>query len=226
MLFAALSRSVRTAGAMERANARPNWVGNPDIDPEKHHQQDLGVQIDQGAWHLDANAYAGWVDDYILRDQFSVAGVTTYRNVDARLAGIEIAAGWQAGRWEVWGDVIYTHCENTWDSRALAQIPPLQGQISVAYARDAWRAGAWMNCATEQGRIDPSRDPGTTSGYATLDLFGSYALSRKATLLAGIDNVTDETYANHLSRSNIFDPALTQVNEPGRAIYVKVEARF
>ncbi len=226
MLFAALSRSVRTADVTERAIARPDWVGNPNIDPEKHHQLDLGVQIDKGAWYLDANAYADWVDDFILRDQFSVAGVTTYRNVDARLAGIELAAGWETGGWEVWGDATYTYGKNTSDSRALAQIPPLQGQISVAYGRDAWRGGARMNWATEQSRIDPARDPGTTSGYATLDLFGSYELSQYATLLAGIDNVTDETYANHLSRSNLFDSTVTQVNEPGRAIYVKVEARF
>ncbi len=226
MLFAALSRSVRTADATERAIARPNWVGNPDIDPEKHHQLDLGVQIDKGAWYLDANAYADWVDDFILRDQFSVAGVTTYRNVSAQLAGIELAAGWEAGGWEIWGDATYTYGENTSDNRALAQIPPLQGQISVAYGQDAWRGGARVNWATEQDRIDVARDPGTTPGYATLDLFGSYELSQKATLLAGIDNVTDETYANHLSRSNLFDPTVTQVNEPGRTIYVKVEARF
>jgi len=226
MVFAALSRSVRTADATERAMARPNWVGNPDIDPENHHQLDLGVQIDKGSWYLDANAYADWVQDFILRDQFSVAGVTTYRNVDAQLAGVEIAAGWAQGNWEIWGDATYTYGENTSDNRALAQIPPLQGQFSVAYGRDGWRGGARMNWATEQERIDPSRDPGTTSGYATLDLFGSYAVSENATLLAGINNVTDETYANHLSRSNIFDPMVTQVNEPGRTIYVKLEATF
>ncbi|MFX0546038.1 TonB-dependent receptor domain-containing protein [Roseovarius sp. S1116L3] len=226
MIFAALSRSVRTADATERAMARPNWVGNPDIDPEKHHQLDLGVQIDKGSWYLDAKAYADWVQDFILRDQFSVAGVTTYRNVDAQLAGVEIAAGWAQGNWEIWGDATYTYGENTSDNRALAQIPPLQGQISVAYGQDGWRGGARVNWATEQDRIDPSRDPGTTPGYATLDLFGSYALSGKATLLAGINNVTDETYANHLSRSNLFDATVTQVNEPGRTIYVKLEATF
>ncbi len=226
MVFAALSRSVRTADATERAMARPNWVGNPDIDPEKHHQLDLGVQIDKGAWYLNVNAYADWVQDFILRDQFSVAGVTTYRNVDAQLAGLEIAAGWAQGNWEIWGDATYTYGENTSDNMALAQIPPLQGQVSVAYGKDGWRGGARVNWATEQDRIDPFRDPGTTSGYATLDLFGSYALSGKATLLAGINNVTDETYANHLSRSNLFDATVTQVNEPGRTIYVKLEAAF
>jgi len=226
LLFAGVSRSVRTADATERSIARMGWVGNPDIDPEKHYQLDFGVQIDRGAWYLNANAYADWVDDYILRDQFSVAGTTTYRNVNAQLAGVEIAAGWEGNGWEIWGDATYTYGENTTDNRALAQIPPLQGQVSAAYGRDSWRAGARVNWATEQSRIDPARDPGTTSGYATLDLFGSYELSEAASLRAGVNNVTNETYANHLSRTNLFDPALTQVNEPGRTIYVSLDTRF
>ena len=226
LIFAGLSRSVRTADATERAIARMGWVGNPDIDPEKHHQLDVGVQMDRGAWYLDANAYVDWVDDYILRDQFSVAGVTTYRNVSAQLAGIEIAAGWEHRGWEIWGDATYTYGENTTDNRAIAQIPPLHGQVSVAYGQDRWRTGARVNWATEQDRIDISRDPGTTSGYATLDLFGSYDLTDDVVLLAGIDNVTDKTYANHLSRANIFDPTVTQVNEPGRTLYISIDARF
>jgi iron complex outermembrane receptor protein len=225
-LFAGLSRSVRTADATERAIARMNWVGNPDIDPEKHHQIDLGARLDRGPWYLDASGYADWVDDYILRDQFSVPDVTTYRNVGARLSGVELAAGWARGGWEIRGDATYTHGENTTDDRPLAQIPPLQGGLSVAYGRDGWRTGARLNWATEQDRIDPARDPGTTPGYATLDLFGSYDLSENATIRAGVDNITDETYANHLSRANIFDPTVTQVNEPGRTFYVTLDTQF
>lgn len=225
-VFAGLSRSVRTADATERAMARMNWVGNPDIDPEKHHQLDFGVQWDRGDAYLNAAAYADWVDDYILRDQFSVAGVTTYRNVDARLSGVELSGGWTRGGLEIRGDATWTHGENLSDNRALAQIPPLQGRVSVAYGHDGWRAGARLNWAAEQDRIDPSRDPGTTDGHATLDLFGSYEMHRNAVIKAGVNNVTDRTYANHLSRSNLFDPAVTQVNEPGRTFYVRLDTEF
>ena len=83
-----------------------------------------------------------------------------------------------------------------------------------------------MNWALDQNQIDPARDPGPTPGFATLDLFGSYELTKNAIVLAGINNVTDETYANHLSRANLFDPTVTQVNEAGRTFYLKVEAKF
>ncbi|MGD9862768.1 MAG: TonB-dependent receptor, partial [Pseudodonghicola sp.] len=230
-LFAGLSRSVRTADANERAMARgsmgvPSWVGNPDIAPEKHHQLDLGIETVRDSWSLTAAAYVDRVDDYILRDQFTTPGLTFYRNVSAQLSGVEMQASWSRGGWLVAGDATYTRGQNETDDRPLAQIPPLQGKVSLSYGQDAWRAGGRVNWAMGQDRIDPARDPGQTPGYATLDLFGSYELTENTVLLAGVDNVLDKTYANHLSRSNVFDPTVTQVNEPGRSVYLRLEARF
>ncbi len=225
-LMFGLSRSVRTADATERAIARVNWVGNPDIKPEKHHQLDLGLEVLRDNWGFNASLFADRVDDYILRDAFTVPGVTTYRNVRAQLAGLELSGAWERNGFELGGDISYTYGENLSDDRALAQIAPLQGQVSMSYGQDLWRAGARVNFAAKQKRIDPSRDAGETPGYATLDLFGSYQLGDNAVLYAGVNNVMDKTYANHLSRANVFDPTLTQVNEPGRTLYIKLEARF
>lgn len=225
-VFAGLSRSVRTADANERAMGRSNWVGNPDIAPEKHHQIDVGIETQQDNWSFNATAYVDRVDDYILRDAFSVAGVTTYRNVSAQLSGVELSGSWAKNGFEVAGDLTYTRGQNRTDDRALAQIPALQGRITASYGRDAWRAGARLNWAAEQDRIDPSRDAGVTPGYGTLDLFGSYAFNDRVMLLAGVNNITDKVYSDHLSRANVFDTTLTRINEPGRTVYVKLEARF
>jgi iron complex outermembrane receptor protein len=221
-----VSRSVRTADANERAMGRSNWVGNPDIAPEKHHQIDVGIETQQDDWSFNAAAYVDRVDDYILRDAFSVAGVTTYRNVSAQLSGVELSGSWAKNGFEVAGDLTYTRGQNRTDDRALAQIPALQGRITASYGRDAWRAGARLNWAAKQDRIDPSRDAGVTPGYGTLDLFGSYAFNDRVMLLAGVNNVTDKLYSDHLSRANVFDTTLTRINEPGRTVYVKLEARF
>lgn len=226
MVFAGLSTSARTADATERAMARSEWVGNPDIAPEQHNQFDLGVEAAGNTWALNATAWVDKVDDYILRDQFSVAGVSTYRNVSALLAGVELSGSWARDGWVVNGDLAWTWGDNRSDNRPLAQIPPLQGSLSLARDQGLWQAGGRVNFATAQNRIDPSRDPGATAGYATLDLFGSYDLSEKAVLIAGVDNVFDKQYARHLSRSNTFDTSVTRVAEPGRSLYLKVEARF
>ncbi|MDF2141899.1 TonB-dependent receptor [Paenirhodobacter sp. CAU 1674] len=225
-LFSGLSRSVRTADASERAFARSNWIGNPDIAPEKHHQIDVGLEAEGKAWAFTATAFADRVNDYILRDQFTIPGVTTYRNVSATLAGVELGGSLQSGNWTLAGDVTYTYGQNRTDDRPLAQIPPLEGSVSATYAADLWHAGGRVNFASSQTRIDPSRDPGVSAGWATLDVFGGYALSEKAMLFAGVDNVFDKAYSNHLSRSNVFDSTMTRVMEPGRTVYVKLEAKF
>lgn len=230
-LFAGLSRSVRTADANERAMARgtalaPVWVGNPDIRPERHTQVDIGVETERDDWFLAATAYVDRVDDYILRDEFTTVGLTQYRNVSANLSGVEMSGSWSRGGWELSGDLTYTRGQNTTDDRPLAQIPPLQGRVSASYGVDAWRGGARVNWAQDQDRIDPARDPGMTPGYATLDLFGSYEINQTTYLIAGVDNAFDRTYANHLSRSNSFDTSVTQVMEPGRTLYLKLEAKF
>ncbi|MEJ2323109.1 MAG: TonB-dependent receptor, partial [Gammaproteobacteria bacterium] len=102
-LFAGLSRTVRTADATERymnkwsPDPTQRWVGNPFIEPEKHHQVDFGM-----AWRgLDSNVTATLfyddVDDYILRDYArGQTGILLsddaqiYRNVDAELYGLDL----------------------------------------------------------------------------------------------------------------------------------------
>ncbi|WP_439105357.1 TonB-dependent receptor domain-containing protein [Celeribacter marinus] len=226
MVFAGLSRSVRTADANERAMARSNWVGNPDIAPEKHSQFDIGVEMEGDGWGFNAVAYADRVTDYILRDQFTVAGVTTYRNVSADLAGIELNGMREMGAWTVAGNVSYTYGHNRTDDQPLAQMPPLEGAISAAWEQNAWTLGGQVNFAAAQDRIDASRDGSTTEGWATLDLFGSYAVADTSAIKFGVDNVFDKAYYNHVSRSNTFDTTVEKVMEPGRSFYVKFETTF
>ena len=235
-VFAGLSRSVRTGDANERSIARATvvdgvvsanaWVGDPGIDPEKHLQFDVGIETSTETWGYTATVYVDRVNDYILRDQFSMPGMTLYRNVDADLAGVELSGYWRSGNWEFAGDATYTYGENRDDDRALAQIPPLEGSLSAIYNMDDWRFGGRVNFAAAQHRYDASRDGGPTPGYATLDLFGSYALNDKAQLIAGVDNVLDKAYAKHPSRTNVFDTEVERVMEPGRSLYVKLEAKF
>lgn len=235
-VFAGLSRSVRTADANERSIARGTvvggvvaagaWVGDPGIDPEKHHQFDLGIETSHDAWGYTATVYVDRVNDYILRDQFSSPGMTLYRNIKAELAGVELSGYWKSGNWEFAGDATYTYGENRSDDRALAQIPPLEGAISATYGLDAWRLGGRVNFATAQHRYDASREGQGTPGYAVLDLFGSYEVNDKTLLVAGVGNVFDKAYSKHLSRTNVFDTTVERVMEPGRSLYLKLETTF
>lgn len=235
MVFAGLSRSVRTADANERAFSRgmngvPSYVGNPDIDPEKHTQLDFGLETQTETYSLTATVFYDRVKDYILEEKTAwpgaMRGVTTYRNIDADLAGVELSGSWTLGQVILAGDMSYTYGANKTDGGALGQIPPLQGTLSATYDADIWQAGARINWASKQDRIYTVLDAGETPGYATLDLFGSYALNDSVTLVAGVDNVFDKGYATHLNRSNSYDTSVERVNEPGRNVYLTMQVQF
>jgi iron complex outermembrane receptor protein len=241
---ATLSRSVRTADATERFMAANGmtpdgrWVGNPGIDPEQHHQLELGADAKAGGWDLNGAVYADEVSDYILRDRAHAQdgilpndSATVYRNVDARLYGTELGAArtW-ADVWQTRVTLEYVRGENRDEDRALAQIAPLELGLELRYVQSAWDLGGRLRVVDKQTRVDDDPvtgsglDAGQTPGFAVLDLNGRYAFGKHVELKAGVDNVFDRTYAEHLNRSNDFDPVQVRINEPGRSVWLRLSA--
>ena len=69
------------------------------------------------------------------------------------------------------------------------------------------------------------QDVGTTPGYGTFALHAGWRGLDGLSVVLGIDNVFDRTYAEHLSRSAGTVPGyptLTRVNEPGRQVRLRV----
>lgn len=241
-LYGSLSRSVRTADATERYIAKGDWIGNTNLDPEQHHQLEIGYQRQQANWDFDISIYYNDVNDYILRDRArGQTGILTnndtsniYRNVDARLYGFETGVNTRwSDNWSSIFTLAYVHAENTTDNRPLAQTPPLEATINLEYNSNNWRLGGLIRAQDKQTRDDQlsDQDVGETAGWATMDLFGSYMFNDEVTLSAGINNLFDLAYAYHVNRdssamSDPFSPLATQVNEPGREFWLKVKAEF
>lgn len=245
-VYTGISRSVRSADATERYMASNSmttsqrWVGNPTLDPEIHHQLDVGLNWRANAWEVGGDLYYNRVSDFILRDlAHGQTGIllsdnaTIYRNVDAVLYGLELEATRQwTHAWESRATLATVHAENTTDNRAIAQIPPLELSLVLDYRQDAWSAGAKLRGATRQHRVDSDPSTGSgldvrrTPGFAVLDLYGKSRIGKQAEVQLGIDNVFARTYAEHLNKANAFDVTQVQVNEPGRSLWVKGEVKF
>lgn len=246
MVYAGVSRSVRTADATERGIAQNHntasnrWVGRPDISPEKHHQADIGGEANGDGWSVTGSIYYDRVSDFILRDKargqdgiLLSDDATVYRNVDATLFGTEIGVNYRLDKhWSILAQTAFTYGENDEDSRPLAQIPPLQLTAALEYTTPGWMAGLRMRSAFRQPRADvetdfnSGQDTGKTGGYAVFDLYVEVFQFDPMTVSLGVSNVFDTVYASHLSRSNAFDTEVVQVNEPGRSAFMRARVEF
>ncbi|HSN54245.1 MAG TPA: TonB-dependent copper receptor [Candidatus Sulfomarinibacteraceae bacterium] len=241
-LFAGLSRTARAADATERflgANSPSpmmRWVGNPTLEPAVHNQLELGYEWSAAGAAFQVSVFADRVDDFILRDRshgqpdvLRDDGAFVYRNVEAERLGGEISGRVElAPRLALDGSVSYVWVENTTDDRPVAEIPPLDGRVALTWRADRWSAGGAVRGAAKQTRVDADPmtgsglDTGETPSWAVLDLSGSLRLGFGFDLVAGIDNLLDDTYATHLNRASVFDPVPVQVNEPGRVLWARL----
>jgi iron complex outermembrane receptor protein len=242
--FVSLSRAVRTADASERflaanhTKAALRWIGNPDLEPEQHHQIEVGFSLQTNDnWDVATSLFYNEVTDYILRDRVHLPddNASIYRNVDARLYGFE----WEGDvQWSAdWSSHVafdYVYAINTTDDRHLAQIPPFSGLFSMDYKQPKYHVGGILRYAAKQKNVDD--DPSTGSGldaqktpiFSVLDFYGILNLNKATTIKVGINNIFNKNYAYHVNRANVdpFNSEAVQVNEPGRAFWVNFVTQF
>ncbi len=172
--------------------------------------------------------------DFILFDYGS--GASAVRNVGAATAGAELGGSLQlAPAWTVQGTLAYSWARNTTDRRPLPQIPPLDAKLGVAYQQGPWSAGALWRLVAAQHRVAlgqgnvVGRDFGASAGFGVLSLHGGYAVNARWKLTAGIDNLFDKAYAEHLNlagNAGFGFSGGTRINEPGRSAWVRADVKF
>jgi iron complex outermembrane receptor protein len=207
--------------------------------PEKTTQVDTGVVYSGSRLAASIAAFYSNVDDYILIQTGYLKGMrstTVTRNVEARTWGGEVDATYAlAPRWQLLGTLAYTRGENRTDDLPLAQMPPLELRTGLNYADERWSAGVLWRVVAEQSRYAlrqgnvVGQDLGRTGGFGVLSLNAGWKPARGILLTAGIDNLFDKLYAEHLSRGGAAVSGFEQtarVNEPGLTAWLKVGASF
>ena len=210
------------------------------IRPEKTLQLDTGAQYSGERLRAWVSLYAGRIDDYILFRYLpgGMMGTTSMAsNVDARTRGGEAGANWRfAPSWSIESSVAYAWGENRSDGRALPQMPPLEARVALAYEQSAWSFGASWRAVARQSRVSidegnvVGRDLGPSPGFAVFAINAGYRIDAKAMITAGIDNLLDRNYAEHLNLAGNAafgypaDPV--RINEPGRTFWAKLNLSY
>lgn len=210
------------------------------LRPEKTTQLDIGLQYKGERLDAWLSGYIGRVDDYLLftyTDGGAMGYTSQVGNVDADIHGAEAGvefhprAGWTLGSTLAWA-----WGANRSDGTALPQMPPLEAKFSAGWEGRHWSAGALLRAVARQHRVAidegnvVGRDLGPTAGFATFALNAGYRFNAAWQLSAGVDNLFDRDYSEHLNLSGSEDfgyPAdPVRIHEPGRTFWLKAGYRF
>ncbi|GAB1619259.1 TonB-dependent copper receptor [Pseudomonas sp. NGC7] len=211
------------------------------IKPEKTTQLDFGIQYRDARLEAWASGYVGQIRDYILFDyRTGMMGMSTSQaqNIDARIMGGEVGAAYKLSEnWKADATLAYAWGKNSSDGKALPQMPPLESRLGLTYSRDVWSVGALWRLVAAQDRIAENqgnvvgKDYEKSAGFGVFSLNGAYKVNNNLKLSAGVDNLFDNTYAEHLNlagNAGFGYPATDPqpVNEPGRTFWTKVDFSF
>lgn len=222
--------------------------------PEKTSQLDVGMTYKKEGVSASLSGFYSKVSDYILVEQgcknmmgmliglsnncggMMPTPTSMTRNISATTWGGEASAAWQfAAQWKVDGSLAYVQGTNDTDGTALAQISPLEGRVGTTYDNGVWSVGGLLRMVAAQDRFVANQgnivgtDIGRTGGFGVFSLNGAYRVGKGIQLSAGIDNLFDKSYAEHISRGGAMVAGFTQttrVNEMGRNLWLKANVGF
>lgn len=203
------------------------------LDNETLTQLDLGVSLRSDRVTANLAMFTGRIDDYILIVAPGLEAVEA-RNVDAKTSGLEadltyrLRPGFSTTVTAAW-----VRSENDTDGVPLAQTPPLQGTLSLDYEKERYFGGLLFRAVARQDRIHAgygtiySLDTGESAGFAVLSGYGGYRFGQGLTATAGVDNILDRAYAEHIQRGSAdLGASSRRIFEPGRTLWLRVAAEF
>jgi len=250
LLEFAFGRGVRSANMIERAinhfqiGQDPyEYVGNPNLDAEVNHQFEvaykgktqIGGFFDFANWNAsiyysDFNNYIVGIIDETKDRKFmpnaEPAHPKVFRNLDkAYKTGFETSFALRfMNRWEFASDVSYVYTRNEDLNESLPLTSPLRSNLILSYETDKLTSSLALKVVAEQDELATSfGESSATPGYELLDFKVSYDLIENLNIGAGVLNIFDVNYYDHLNFAfrNQADADLSTSNRltnPGRNI--------
>ncbi len=219
----------------KRAQIGAEFIGDPGIRPERSHQFDVWIESSYPRWASSLNLFAQRIHDHItieetdLPRQSPMSAPTVYRyvNGEARYMGAEASLRLHLGNdVSVAGSTAWLRGTDLTLDEPVLGASPWRTDLSVRW--EPGGDGRFVELAgravARQDRVSGTRGEWETAGYGTLDLQGGVPLPGGVFLRAGVNNVFDREYVNHLNARNPFSGL--SVPEPGRVLFARLSYRF
>ena len=246
LLTLGAGRAVRNPSALERYADRfpavkfqtaAEFIGNRHLVPEKSRELNAGTTFRAAAATVTLDVFLRNVDDYItvapdpnLDKRLPLSPDQLFRYVQAdaaRFAGFDLTATSAAAPWiDLRGGWSYVRAEDILFDEPLFGVPPFELQLAIDVhnpARTRWLEVLVTSTAAQE-RVAVTRFEVPTEGWTTIDVMAGVRMNDGLTLRAGVQNLTDQYYVNHLNASNPFTGQ--RIAELGRSAYIGAEVGF
>ncbi len=203
-------------------------VGNPDLQPEKGISSDFGIRYYSGNLKIITNIFYSYYNDLVTE----VPGIYDGRNAfiktnigEARIYGFDFRTDYN-----FWKDFIfyttisYVKGDDLTTDGNLPEIPAPNGNIGFKFGLfEFLNADIYSTIFASQN--DVAEGEITTPGYTIFNLLLNTMPIKFSTIsfriIAGVENIFDTEYRNHLSTTR---GSITI--EPGRNIFLKLAVDF
>ncbi|MEM8769064.1 MAG: TonB-dependent receptor, partial [Pseudomonadota bacterium] len=195
------------------------YTGNLDLESEVAREIEFGADFDNGTFQVAPRFFYRDVKDYIqgapssntaavqfVRMMNMMNGTSNpdpleFQNVDAEIYGVDLDWRWRlAERWSL--DGVLNYVRGTTEDDNLYRVAPLNGFVALNYAANRWGLSLEALFASEQTRVSEFNAEPETDGYAIWNMNGYWRLNDLVRISAGVENLADEVYSDHLGGIN------------------------
>ncbi|MFA7228607.1 MAG: TonB-dependent receptor, partial [Melioribacteraceae bacterium] len=203
-------------------------VGKPDLSPELGRSADFGLRYYLPDFKLITSVFYNYFNDLVAELPGSYDGRSAFIKTNigrARFYGFDLRADYNFFN----GMVLYTAAsyvkgDDITAGRSLPEIPPLNGTIGVKLnLPEIFEAELSSTVFASQTNVAAGEM--TTRGYSYFNFYINSAPIKfgfvNLRLSAGIENIFDKEYRNHLSTSRGVIK-----EEPGRNLFIKINLNW
>jgi len=242
------------------------YVGDVNLNPETAYHVDAGVEWQNDRFYFTPHLFYKRINNYIQGSPLTSGTAYNFRvmqgnalkgggyctanpldpfcvplqfsNVDAEIYGAD--AGFGANITDhiaLDGIISYVRGKRRDISDNLYRIAPLNSTAGLSYYADAgWSLTAEGVFYSRQDKVSTTNAELATGGYSLFNLHGRYAINRQLEISAGVNNILDRFYQEHLGGYNRVtanaagqqSAVATGARLPGegRSLFVQARANF
>jgi len=195
-----------------------DYVGNPDLKPEQNFSGELTLNYYQNKFQISVSGFLNYLPDYIyssiqpalLPMTPGANGVKIYENIDyATIIGSEISLLSNLTPSLQLISAMKFSVGQDFESTPLPMMPPFFATTTLRYWKSHYSMQLENETSAKQNRINPFYGEDFTSGYSIMNFRAAYSFiwnSKRLDFNAGVENIFDLKYHNHLDWGNISRP--------------------